>query len=292
LFALSRTHPHMNSPDDNRDNPAGALMCPEVEGALWRTYRDFFDAAERKRRWRIREDIPWDRCNPNLDPAIADVVETFCCVELYLPDYVSKVLPLARNSMGRAWFYANWGYEESKHSLALNDWLLRSGLRSEEYMHDLERKVFEREWNLPMGNSLGMLVYAMVQEHATFVNYRNLRQRVQAKGGDPALEKLLSFISIDEAAHFGLFRSFVELFMQVDRDLVIAALRQVLNHFQMPAIHDLLDDSQKRIAAIRDLEIFNEDIFMVDVYNHFLNVLGVSKAELRGPRAKKSLVTN
>jgi acyl-[acyl-carrier-protein] desaturase len=292
LVALKRTNPDMKSSDNTRDNPADALMCPNVEGALWRIYRDFFDAAERKRRWRIREDIPWDQCNPNLDPAIADVVETFCCVELYLPDYVSKVLPLARNSMGRAWFYANWGYEESKHSLVLSDWLLRSGHRSEEYMHDLERKVFEREWNLPMGNSLGMLVYAMVQEHATFVNYRNLRHRVQARGGDPALEKLLSFISIDEAAHFGLFRSFVELFMQVDRDLVIAALRPVLNHFQMPAIHDLLDESKKRIAAICDLEIFNEEIFMRDIYNHFLNILGVTKAEMRGPRVKKSLVTS
>ncbi len=101
----------MNSPDP----PA----CPELEGALWRLYRDFFDTAERKRRWRMRDDIPWDQCNPNLDPAVADVVETFCCVELYLPDYVGKVLPVVRHSKGRTWFYANWGYEESKHSLAL-----------------------------------------------------------------------------------------------------------------------------------------------------------------------------
>jgi hypothetical protein len=66
----------------------------------------------------------------------------------------------------------------------------------------------------------------------------------------------------------------------------------VLNHFQMPAIHDLLDESKKRIAAICALEIFNEEIFMRDIYNHFLNILGVTKAELRGPRVKKSLVTS
>jgi acyl-[acyl-carrier-protein] desaturase len=260
-----------------------------MEGTLWRLYRDFFDAAEKKRRWRIREDIPWDECNPNLDPAIADVVETFCCVELYLPDYVSKILPLVRQSKGRAWFYANWGYEESKHSLVLGDWLLRSGHRTEEYMADLEGKVFAREWNLPHSTPLGMLAYAMVQEHATFVNYRNLRQRTQAKGGDPALEKILSLVTIDEAAHYGLFKSFYELFLKVDRESAVAALRPVLNQFQMPAIHDLLDENAKRIANIRDLEIFNEEIFMRDVYTHFLNVLDVSKAELRGPRIKKSL---
>jgi acyl-[acyl-carrier-protein] desaturase len=272
-------------------NPSESPASPEVEAALWRIYRDYFDTAERKRRWNIVEDVPWDQCNPNLDPAIVDVVETFCCVELYLPDYVSKVLPLVRQSKGRAWFYANWGYEESKHSLVLSDWLLKSGHRTEEYMADLEKKVFEREWNLPHGSPLGMLTYAMVQEHATFINYRNLKQRTQARGGDPALEKILSLVSIDEAAHFGLFRSFFELFLQVNRDQAIAALRPVLNQFQMPAIHDLLDESKIRIARIRDLEIFNEDIFMRDVYTHFLNMLGITKAELRGPKVKKSLAT-
>ena len=29
---------------------------------------------------------------------------------------------------------------------------------------------------LPQGNHLGMLAYAMVQEHATFINYRNLKR--------------------------------------------------------------------------------------------------------------------
>src|ERR1700689_1133479 len=106
----------------------GSSRCEELEGAFWRLFRDFFDMAEKKRRWRIRDDIPWDQCNRNLNPAIAHVVESFTAVELYLPDYTSKILPLVRSSKGRAWFYANWGYEESKHSIALGDWLLRSGM--------------------------------------------------------------------------------------------------------------------------------------------------------------------
>ena len=150
---------------------------PSLEAAFWRLYRDFFDMAEKKRRWSIRSDIPWDEVNPRLEPAVADVVESFCAVELYLPDYTSKILPVVRPSRGRTWFYANWGYEESKHSLALGDWLLRSGMRTEEQMADMENMVFEREWNLPRDNSVGMFAYAMVQELATWLNYRNLRQR-------------------------------------------------------------------------------------------------------------------
>src|SRR5438874_344922 len=111
---------------------------PFLSATIYDLYRDFFDQAERKRRWRVKEDIPWDQCNPAVNPAAADVVESFCAVELYLPDYLGKILPHIRASRGRAWFTANWGYEESKHSLALGDWLLHSGLRSEEQMTDLE----------------------------------------------------------------------------------------------------------------------------------------------------------
>src|SRR6266567_9143451 len=126
-------------------SPGGVLMTEstgvvpsEIERAFWRLYRDFFDRAEKKRRWSLRDDIPWDQCNPDVDPAIADVVESFCAVELYLPDYVSKILPIVRPSRGRTWFYANWGYEEYKHLLALGDWLIRYGARNDEQMADTE----------------------------------------------------------------------------------------------------------------------------------------------------------
>src|SRR5579862_6321665 len=170
----------MQQPDTRtceREVPMPDIVHPggrELEAACWRLYRYFFDQAERRRRWSIRDDIPWHQCNPHLRPAVADVIESFCAVELYLPDYLAKILPMSRPSRSRTWFYANWGYEESKHSLALGDWLLRSGVRSDEQMADLENMVFEREWNLPQNSQLGMLVYAMTQELATFLAYRNL----------------------------------------------------------------------------------------------------------------------
>ncbi|HTU17219.1 MAG TPA: acyl-ACP desaturase [Gemmataceae bacterium] len=152
---------------------------PALESALWRLYRRFFDQAERRRRWSIERDIPWDECNRNLDPVIADVVESFCAVELYLPDYLAHALPWSRPSRAFTWFYANWGYEESKHSLALHDWLLKSGMRSEERMADLEGQIYGHPWQLPHDNVAAMLAYAMVQERATAVNYRNLRRRTR-----------------------------------------------------------------------------------------------------------------
>src|SRR5207249_246918 len=94
------------------------LLHPDLEKGFYQLYRDFFDKAEKKRRWSLRDDIPWNDVNPGLNPVLADVVESFCAVELYLPDYVAAAMSMFRASRGWTWFYANWGYEESKHSLA------------------------------------------------------------------------------------------------------------------------------------------------------------------------------
>jgi acyl-[acyl-carrier-protein] desaturase len=256
------------------------VVHSEMETAFWRLYRDFFDKAEKKRRWRIADDIPWDQCNPHLNPAVADVVESFCAVELYLPDYTSKILPVVRPSKGRTWFYANWGYEESKHSLALGDWLLKSGARSDEQMTDIERQVFEREWNLPHDNQLGMMVYAMVQELATWLNYRNLRNHAAGPDGDPALATLLQFVAVDEKAHFDFFRRCVQIHLENDRSGTLEQMRRVLANFLMPAIYDFAD-SHKRIARIRELNIFDEDMYYREIYLPILDSLGVQRSELR-----------
>jgi acyl-[acyl-carrier-protein] desaturase len=264
--------------------PAPVVLSEDdrvLEKTFWQLYRDFFDLAERNRRWSIRDDIPWDQCNPHLDPAIADVVESFTAVELYLPDYTSKILPLVRSSKGRTWFYANWGYEESKHSLALGDWLLKSGQRSDEQMVDLEGDVFQKEWNLPHDSRLGMLVYAMTQELATFLSYRNLRNQLPSAGGDPALSALLMKVAVDERAHFDFFKQCVAVHLRHDRAATLEQMRRVMNNFAMPAIHDLLPDNRRRVAAVNALGIMDESIYYRDVYLPILNQLGVDRRELR-----------
>jgi acyl-[acyl-carrier-protein] desaturase len=214
-----------------------------------------------------------------MDPAIADVVESFCAVELYLPDYIAKALPLIRANRGWAWFHANWGYEESKHSLALGDWLLRSGLRTDEQMADLEGQVIGHEWQLPHDSPQGMLIYAMVQELATFVHYRNLRFLVDERG-DPALSRLLKLIAVDERAHYAFYRRVVGLFLTLDRRETLEQLRRVLLNFKMPAVH-LLAESRQRMVTIKGLRIFDEDAFLHDVFQPILADLGVDSRELR-----------
>ena len=258
----------------------GPLVPADLEAALYRLYREFFERAERKRRWSLRDDIPWGQCNPALDPAVADIVESFCAVELYLPDYVRNAMSIWRPSRACAWFYANWGYEESKHSLALADWLLRSRARTEEQMTDLEGRVFAFEWRVPHDSPVGMLAYAMVQELATGLSYRNLRQRLVGSGDDPALRKLLGLLGVDEQAHHSFFLKAVRLFLRHDREGTLRQLRRVLHNFAMPAIYEMAD-GRRRVEAIKALRVFDDRTYFDQVYAPVLAALGVSRQELR-----------
>jgi len=90
-----------------------------LQEKLYRQYMEFFEKAERDRRWSLFDDIPWDDINPEASEELALCVETFAAVEMFLPDYVASGINVVRDWFGRAWFQANWGYEESKHSFAL-----------------------------------------------------------------------------------------------------------------------------------------------------------------------------
>jgi acyl-[acyl-carrier-protein] desaturase len=262
---------------------------PEVLDALYRLFRDYFDLAEKKRRWSIRDDIPWDQCNRSLNPAIADVIQTFCAVELYLPDYVSKLIPQVRANRGRAWMLANWGYEECKHSMVMEDWLLRSHQRTHEQIADMHGEVFAHEWDLPYDNPRAMLCYTTFQELATRVHYTRLLEIIRREGGCPALEAALTLVAIDEAAHADFFRRLIEVYLQYDRPGTLEQIRRVVNTFKMPAVH-LLSESSRRIGDIKRLRIFDEDIFVELVYRPIIDKLGVSPKELRRKTYRETVV--
>lgn len=264
--------------------PANVPDGPALNREIWKIYREFFDLAERRRRWSLADDIPWDQCNPATLRAIADVVESFCAVELFLPDYVGKFLPLVRGARGRAWFAANWGYEESKHSMALQEWLVRSGHRTEEQIEEVCSWAVIGEWHLPTDDVRGLACYTMCQELATWLHYRNLRLTVGDT--DPALSKVLTLLSIDERAHYDFYVKVMKLHLEDDRAGTLEQLRRVINGFAMPATH-LLADSAARANAVRDLKLFSEAQFYADVLLPIMNTLSIDKSELRNRAAQK-----
>jgi acyl-[acyl-carrier-protein] desaturase len=251
---------------------------PAARKKIYQLFREYFDRAERNRRWNIANDIPWDQCSKTIDPAVADIVQTFCMVELYLPDYVGKQLPTVRDQRGRAWMVCNWGYEEAKHSMALGDWLLKSGSRTEEQMTDMENNVFANEYNLPFDSPRGMICYTSFQELATQLHYRNLRRIVAGKC--PALDRVLHLVAVDEAAHGDFFRTIVKIHLDEDREATIEAIRRVISTFAMPAV-ELFSESQRRANAVRELNIFNEEIYFYEVLEPTLRKLGLTRQDVK-----------
>ncbi len=200
---------------------------------FYRELVKYLALAEEKRRWNVFNDIAWHEANPNTTDTLAHCVETFCAVELYLPDFTSKMLHMIRRSRGRAWFHVNWGYEESKHSMALESWLLASGHRSEEQREQFEQELLEAEWELPFDHPRQMVCYTMIQELATFWNYRNL-EKMATQQKDWALVGALRLISVDERVHYNFYRNTVKEWMKYDEAATVDDLKYVFEHFTMP----------------------------------------------------------
>src|SRR3954452_5940246 len=119
----------------------------------------------------------------------------------------------------------------------------------------MEETGFSYEWKLPYDNARAMVCYTMFQELATWLHYKNLGKLVDDDGGDPALEKTLFLIAIDERAHYVFFKNLVALYLEYDRAGTTEQIRRVANTFKMPAVH-MFADSDQRMPKVRELRIF------------------------------------
>jgi acyl-[acyl-carrier-protein] desaturase len=244
---------------------------------LYRAYMEFFDAAERKRRWNPFSDVPWDAHDPaksSEDKAVC--VETFCGIEMYVPDYTANGFNLTRDIFGAAWFQANWGYEESKHALVFREYLRRTGLRTDAQYEAFEKQVLKQRWNPPFHTRRQMTCYGALQEAATYLIYREQRNAARLEG-DTLLEAIYFYVSRDEAAHMGFYRDVLVLELEDDRQGTLEDLGHVLAHFRMPGV-GLLPEYDHRLqtagVGITPQQFLEHGVFPT------LRKIGTSRAEL------------
>lgn len=225
---------------------------------MYREYMEFFEHAEAKRRWNPMNDIPWDqlekpgfkeqfaqRNGVAAQEDIATCLETFCGVELFIPDYTKNGLNLSREIFGQAWFHLCWGYEESKHALVFREYLLRSGLRSLDQYMDYEEEVLAKEWQLPFASNRQMACYGALQEIATYMIYASQRD-THRRAGNQVLARLFDLVARDEAAHAAFYRSFMRFEYEEDPDGTARDLAHVISNFEMPGVQ-LVPDFHRRL---------------------------------------------
>jgi acyl-[acyl-carrier-protein] desaturase len=249
------------------------------QARLYEMYKTFFDKAEQERRWNPLRDVPYEKINKEAPESLIVVAETFCCVESFLPDYVAGGINIVRPFFGQAWFSANWAYEESKHSVALMEYLLRSGRRTPEQMFDLQSKLMETKWDLPFGTARQMTIYGCFQEMATFVIY--VKQELGAKQyGDECLAAIFRLNARDEIAHCRFYEDVVKVLLEDDRDGTLADIAHVAKNFQMPGV-GIVPDYDERIKVMREEGRVDRSVFLQKVFFPVLKYLDVTRQELQ-----------
>jgi acyl-[acyl-carrier-protein] desaturase len=253
---------------------------------LYRAYMSFFEDAERSRRWRLEDDVPWELAGhcPR-DPRLSAAAEAFAGVEMFLPDYVSQGINLVRDRFGQAWFQASWAYEESKHALVLREYLLRTGQRTEEEIFAHERRLLGGRWELPFSTVRQMTLYGALQEMTTFASYKKQEAAARA-GGDALLARIYEIVARDEMAHAGFYLKVCKLLLEEDGDGTRADLAHVIRHFRMPAT-DLIPDWARHEAAMREVGL-DRAAFFTEVLLPVLRRLGVDRRELPRPADKRA----
>ena len=245
---------------------------------VYKLYAEFFDKAEQERRWNPFRDIPWDDVKKDVSDDLALCAETFMAVESYLPDYVANGIQVVRPWFGRAWFGANWAYEESKHSVALLEWLMRSGKRTPEQVFDFQAKLMEKKWVMPFSTARQMTIYGSLQEMATFVIYCSQEQRAIVEGC-PALRAVYRLNARDEMAHAHFYENVVKMLLEEEREETIADIAFVAKHFEMPGV-GIVPEYDARIELMREQGQVDRDVFLQKVFFPLLKYIGLSRIDL------------
>src|SRR5215217_450581 len=135
-----------------------------VDREMLQIFIEYFGRSMRSRRWSPWHDLPVDEIRelgPRLSEDTIDLVEGFYGIEEYIGDFIRDGLESFAVTRHRRNLHLQWGAEEFRHGVALEQVLNHSGV----------------------DGILGASVYAMVQERATYINYEQLRLRVRAEYG-------------------------------------------------------------------------------------------------------------
>ncbi len=258
-------------------------------------YIEYFRKAVKSRNW-----IPWDdlplkemtEYGPKLSEDTVTLIQSFLGVEDYVGDYVLDALNTVHGRRERRNLQLQWGAEEAKHAEAWELVLLHSGVRTEEQLEAYRDQVAEHHWSMGENHPgfdtpLGLAVYAMVQERATYFNYDELRKRIRAEYGLPdqatAEERqrgqqigaagAFKIVANDEIAHHGMFLRIVDIHKKYFPYETLDMVLRVLKGFNMPALY-ILPDEENMKAALERTQLYTPLKHGRSVANPVLDALG------------------
>ena len=162
--------------------------------------------------------------------------------------------------------------------MALMEYLVRSGKRTEEQMFDFQASLMEEKWEPPFPTPRQMTIYGMFQELATFVIYCR-HEKLAQKYSDPALATVYRLNARDEIAHARFYEDVVRVYLEWDREGTVQDLAHVAHQFRMPGV-GIVPDYDQRIEVMREEGNMDRDVFLKKVYFPIIKRLEVTRQEL------------
>jgi len=281
--------------NDFQSTPAVEARQQAVQQESRQALADYLGRSLQNRRWSPWHDLPVDEMREygsKLSDDTFRLIQGFLGVEEYIADYVLEGLGAFREQRTLRQLWLQWGAEEMRHGAAFEQVLVHSGARSEQEVQDYLARAGERRWDpsdhAGLDTLVGVCIYAMVQERATYLNYEQMRRRIRTEYGLPeratpdevrrgreiGASEALRKIAADEIAHHGIFVKLVRIHLRYFPEATLASMRSVLSRFEMPGVR-LIPNRREFMRAIARTRLHTSQNHQASVLQPILRSLGL-----------------
>ncbi|WP_181782995.1 acyl-ACP desaturase [Pseudonocardia pini] len=229
----------------------------------------YLAATTPERRWDAETSFAWAAADADrLTEGQRSAVEFVTLIEDHLPGYFDvyhRHFPVDDTVEPEVFahnrelyhFTVRWASEEDTHARALARYQRESGM-------GVPTAAVLPRFELPYDHPVQFFAYALVQEKATQIYYRQLRAVVD----EPVLTDVLTRLSRDEARHFTFMADVVARYLRHHGDAVVEPIRDVVATFRMP-LADTLRGYWRWALKIADTARYDH----TDAYDSLIQVL-------------------
>ena len=208
------------------------------------------------------ETDPWQASDSRLGGIAQTALELNLLTEDNLPYYHLAIWEMFGGDGPWGEWIRRWTAEEGRHSIAIRDYLVVTRgvdpvALERGRMDHVSRGFYANEMPSPLDG----LVYVTFQELATRIAHRN----TGAITGDPAAERLMARVAVDENLHYVFYRDVAGSALEVDPSAMVLAMNRQVLGFSMPGL-ELPGFREKAIriasAGIYDLRIHHDQVLV------------------------------
>lgn len=174
----------------------------------------------------------WDPAQSRLDEVAKAAMITNLLTEDNLPSYHREIAEnFSRDGAWGTWV-GRWTAEENRHGIVMRDYLVVTRSVDPVALEEARMIHMTNGYSSP-GDTEGLLhsvAYVTFQELATRVSHRNTGRACN----DDIADKMLARIAADENLHMIFYRNICGAALDVSPDQAMAAITDVVTHFEMP----------------------------------------------------------